>query len=138
LNDLPPGADALPVAVKIGGAILKRCSGCANATVALARALSARIQGREVFRANEAAELGARGNRALRNRVAIDGLPNVTIEGVEGSALRRWSGLLNPNVDLLLKGHVQILVRRDAIGEIVARELQYAEIIAIRTAGIPA
>jgi hypothetical protein len=82
--------------------------------------------------------LGARGDRALRNRVAIDGLPDFTIEGIESPALRGWSGLLNPNVDLLLEGHIQILVRRDAIGEIVARELQYAEIIAIRAAGVPA
>jgi hypothetical protein len=82
--------------------------------------------------------LGARGNRALRNWVAIDGLSDFAVESVEGPALRGWSGLLNPNVDLLLEGHIQILARRDAIGEIVARELQYAEIIAIRTAGIPA
>ena len=55
-----------------------------------------------------------------RDRVAIDGLPDFTIEGVESPALRGWSGLLNPNVDLLLKGHIQILARRDAIGKIVA------------------
>ena len=80
--------------------------------------------------------MGARGDRALRNRVAVDGLPDVTIEGVESPALRGRSGLLNPNVDLLLKGHIQILARRDAIGKIVARELQHAEIIAVGATGV--
>jgi hypothetical protein len=80
--------------------------------------------------------LGARGDRALGDRVAIDGLPDFTIEGVESAALRGWSSLLNPNIDLLLERHVQILARRDAIGKIVARELQHAEIIAVGTTGV--
>ncbi|MGO9771790.1 MAG: hypothetical protein ACLPSW_20045 [Roseiarcus sp.] len=138
MNNLSPRTDALRIAVKICGTVPKRCSGRANAAITLARALSARIQGREVLRTNEPAELGARGDRALGDWVTIDGLPDLTIEGVESPALRGWSSLLNPNVDLLLKGHIQILVRSDAIGKIVARELQHAEIIAIRTAGIPA
>ena len=82
--------------------------------------------------------MGARGDRALGDWIAIDGLPDFTIEGVESSPLRGWSSLLNPNVDLLLKGHIQILARSDAIGKIVARELQNAEIIAVGAAGVSA
>ena len=82
--------------------------------------------------------MGARGNRALRNRIAIDGLADFAVESVEGSALRGWSCLLNPNVDLLLKGQIQILARSDSIGKIVARELQHAEVVAVGATGIPA
>ena len=49
LNDLPPGTDALRVAIKICGAVPKRRSGSANASVALARALPGRVEGCEVF-----------------------------------------------------------------------------------------
>ena len=49
LNDLAPGTDALRVAIKICSAVPKRRSGSGNTSVTLARALSGRVEGREVF-----------------------------------------------------------------------------------------